>query len=432
MKMVVISTSLLIGCCIYFATLMYNSSLAIDFYQYWGVGAAQKLSGGVLSNPYVNVKQYDSFLDKYSTTSGDERLRLSNIRNHMLYRQSLDVNATPLLYALFALFPAKFSLSYGIFLALMVVVLLPVSYLFCHYPRPSAIPVLLGILFVFYHEPLRADAQVGNLNTLQFFSMAVLTYFIAVLIDEQAERQTFFRDAAVLSGIVLLILLKPNFLIIGLALSASVFVKRSARAFSKAAAAAASVGILLFLIPCIYFNSWSVWNDWFGYLSLGSGKISRYNVQEGNFATSVIVSNLWDFSVNSTMVLICAVLMISLMLCLGTERIVKKVGMILHNPYLAVVMAVSATLALSPLVWFHYYVISLLPAIWMTMQPLSTPSRYLGGFSLFLSSGLIVRMLDVNEYLPFVFASSWVPLWIGALVLISSMKPAADDVKIVG
>lgn len=428
MKMVLFVTSLLIASCIYYATVMYKSSIAIDFYQYWGVGMAQKLSGNALSSPYVNLEQYGSYLDSYARSSIDERLRLSNIKNHMLYSQGLDVNATPLLYALFALFPSKFSLSYGIFLALMLVVLLPASYLFCHYPRPSAVPVLLGILSVFCHEPLRADAQVGNLNTLQFFSMAVLTYYIAVSTDDQTERP--LRDAAVLSGIIALILLKPNFLIIGLALSASLFVKRGVRAFSKAAAPAASVGILLFLVPCIYFNSWGVWKDWSGYLSLGSGKIAKYAVQEGNFATSVIVSNLCGLSVNSTTILTGAVLMISLLLCLGTERIVRKVDMILHNPYLAVVMAVSVTLALSPLVWFHYYVISLLPAIWMTMQPVSTPSRYLGGLSLFLSSGLVVRVFDVNEYLPLAFASSWIPLWIGALALISTTKLADEDVKI--
>lgn len=65
-------------------------------------------------------------------------------------------------------------------------------------------------------------------------------------------------------------------------------------------------------------------------------------------------------------------------------------------------MAVIITLALSPLLWSHYYVLPLLPVLWMINIPQGLRiCRILGALSMFLSSGILVKVLNIGTYLPY-------------------------------
>lgn len=419
MKLAMALTCLLVGICIHFATLSYKTSSAIDFYEYWGVGMAKKLSGGTLSSPYVDIEGYDELLTTYAGTSGDMRLRLANENNRGMYNKySLELNATPLLYTLYSLMPSDFSLSYGIFLGLRVVLFLSALYLLCPDRKLNLVMVISGFFCVFFYEPLGSDARVGNLNTLQFFVVAATAYYIEFFLKKRTGQDLLLQNAAVLGGIVFMVLLKPNFFLIALALTVSLAANQGVKMFSKAAAAAGMLGVALFVIPCLYFNTWMVWSDWFGYLS---HKISSYSIQDGNFATFLFVSKMFNLSGNVSKLILTAILVASgVWALMRSAEFNKTVIRIMYNPYLAVAVAVSATMALSPLIWFHYYVMLLLPALWMiTVRSSPAICRAMGMLAFFLSSGFMSRIIGVNDHLWYFFASSWVPLWAGVLVLTS-------------
>jgi len=104
--------------------------ILFDFYQYWGVSVARRVSGATLGNPYSNSRGYHAALSDYAAASGDPRLTA-------LHRISArpGFTATPFLYMLLGVLPADYSRAATLFHVLQVVLFV------------GAV-ILLGALFV--------------------------------------------------------------------------------------------------------------------------------------------------------------------------------------------------------------------------------------------------------------------------------------------
>jgi hypothetical protein len=82
------------------------------------------------------------------------------------------------------------------------------------------------------------------------------------------------------------------------------------------------------------------------------------------------------------------------------------------------------TMAGSPLYWFHYYLLSLIPALWLLSAPAS--AKYLAGLAaaaVVMSSGMLAPLfwwLQQLDALPPSIALSWLPLWCAILLRITS------------
>lgn len=430
-KIVGVLLLLLIGGSLYSTELTYRFRPGIDFYQYWGVGMAHKVSGGVLSSPYVNLEQYDSILDSVAAASNDRRLNIANSVNHNSYKKySLEMNATPLTYAVFALLPQNYSLSYGIFLGIRVILFLIALYLLSPPQTVSSQVVLTGVLLVAFYQPMASDARVGNLGMMQLFSAVALSYYCNYYLNRPSQT-VLFPSIVMLSSLVFLVLLKPTFALIALAITASMAFQITTKRLAKAAMFAGISGIILFIIPCIYFKSWVVWNDWLDYLAPGKGRITSYGIAVGNFSTANLISKLYDIPINYVGTALALFLVASVVFAFIKTSDLKTTGCaVLGSAHLTTSMAIVATLAVSPLVWFHYYVLSLLPALWM-INISSGPRicRTLGILSLLMSSGIFENIPGVSPYLPYIFAGSWVPLWVGVLIMITEMNTIADNLS---
>jgi len=60
------------------------------------------------------------------------------------------------------------------------------------------------------------------------------------------------------------------------------------------------------------------------------------------------------------------------------------------DPQLALAIGITATIALPPLVWYHYYVIMLIPGLWLLHASRESRAMELCGLAvLVLSSGLL-------------------------------------------
>lgn len=418
-RMLLAVVLVLVGAGAFWASLTYRHRAAVDFYQYWGVGAAKALGGADLSSPYPGIERYDKVLDGFAASSGDARLQSANQANHGMYRYSLDMNHTPLLYSLFALFPLDYSLSFGVFLALRLALL--VAALFFLAPdRESLLPTMaLGVVVVLLYRPLGADARVGNLNVIQLFAMAGLASALAAT-PQRGGR--VLSSAALVGGLAFLALLKPNLILVALALCVSLVARGGVERSWKAIAAGGLFGLMLASVPCLYFKSWAVWLDWIHHFALGDETLSERGIWSGNFSTSLMVSRLGGLSAGTASLTLAVLLALSLVLAMaGRRSFYETAGIALRDPRLLVSLAVTATLAVSAIAWFHYYVLSLFPVLWLlTRRSGPAASRILGGVSLLLSSGLLEEIPAVRPALPYVVASSWAPLWAGLLILIST------------
>jgi hypothetical protein len=91
--------------------------------------------------------------------------------------------------------------------------------------------------------------------------------------------------------------------------------------------------------------------------------------------------------------------------------------------HLAMAIAITLTLALPPLVWFHYYILALIPSLWLLNLPSTRPSlRWCGLAALVLSAGLpagLFLLLGWNTSGHVSGALSWLVLWLGILLRLS-------------
>ena len=412
----------------------------IDFCQSWGVSKAKQWSGGQLRSPYVDTTKYAEVLNAHADGSRDLRFRRANQINKKLYQNKLALLGTPLYYLIFSFLPQYYSLAFGIFQVLQVILFITSVVMLNSGRHEYWLGLLsLALLLVVVYEPLLSDLRVGNINSFQLFGVAVLIVLAHRFLSGSSNRNVLFPGVTFMCGLVFMTLLKPNLILVTSLLSAHLCAQQGWKVFAKAVIAAAIFGAILLLLPCIYFDSWRVWLDWYNYLS---SKMLVYPVSQGNIATVLLVSQALDISVYSATTMLATVLLVLglgvlLMAAFPGEPGLKALWgpfvRSLRDPYLCAAMGITATLALMPLVWLHYFVISLIPAIWL----LTAPHRWshawlLGGLSIILTSGLpgllLIALFGLTALgYSYSIATGWIPLWAGVLATIACKGKAGEN-----
>ena len=97
----------------------FSQSPGIDFYQYWGVIKAKQWSIGQLKSPSAEQEKYAEVLNDHVAHSADLRLSKANET-----RRELQLLQTPLCYSIFTLLPANYSIAFGIFQIIQVILFL--------------------------------------------------------------------------------------------------------------------------------------------------------------------------------------------------------------------------------------------------------------------------------------------------------------------
>lgn len=424
--------------------LVFEKGVGIDFYQFWGIGLARQLGGSSLKPPYAEPSVYAGLLDVFGKEHTDIRFDIANRANHTLYRNGVDVTGTPLLYMLFSIFPRHYSTAYGLFLSLQVLfftgTLLGLVAAFSQKKyRLMALSLALvggyGPLLDYPiggYRPLLSDLIVGNICSFQFSAIVALTFLCAA----PSEKNVPLRNAVCLIGLALITLVKPSVFPVAVLLAASFWKVHGQKAFGRASFAACAAGASAYLASCAYFGSWTTWTDWRHYLLRESNLFSS-SVEAGNASITYVLSNELGLDISLTtaaMAVLFCLSFLSVALKAGTsaktfpEKTLGAANVLLKDPCLCAAIGIVAVLALSPLVWLQYYVLSLFPVFWLIGRPSeSARPALMGLFSVFLSSFLLPALIPflqthaASQYLP-VFA--WLPLWIGILeVMTEKLRP---------
>jgi hypothetical protein len=228
-----------------------------------------------------------------------------------------------------------------------------------------------------------------------------------------------------MSVLVLLTLIKPNIVLIALLLAASFGALRGAKLLASSAAVAGGVGLVFMVFPCTYFGSWDIWQDWYRYFCDVGGK-HFYPVSNGNASTTLIVSDVLNTTIDAAgAFVVCLLLAHALWFLFKTElakapveeRLKPALLALLGDPYLCAALGITATLATSPLVWYHYYVLSLMPALWLiVISPRRSRLELLGIISIVMTSGVLPQVLPFLRHGSvryWLVAGGWLPLWFG-------------------
>ncbi|MBI5328751.1 MAG: hypothetical protein HZB80_10775 [Deltaproteobacteria bacterium] len=172
-----------------------------------------------------------------------------------------------------------------------------------------------------------------------------------------------------------------------------------------------------------------VWLDWYNYLKGVDGTKLFFPISQGNYAPILLLSRIFNKSYFVITVIIVCVLSFSVAIALimslskdklNAKGICQSIIRLLHNPHLVVSLGITATLILSPLVWFHYYLLSLVPAIWLLSgRHYWRHSSKAGGLSILLTSNvpisLVVFLFGYVSIVPYGVASGLFFLWLGVL-----------------
>ena len=348
----------------------FEVSSGIDFYQYWGVGKAQEWSPATLKSPSAEQEKYAAVLNAYALRTADLHLVKANE-----IRRKLQLNQTPLCYSIFTFIPSNFSLAFGMFQIIQGILFLSaISILSAVYFGDWLRLLPFGLFLTFLYGPVVADSEVGNLNFLYLFGFALLLLLSDRILVKHPPRRPLGASMLFMSILVFLALLKPSWALVILLLAIYLRVAQGTSVFASAAAVGLFSGAIFIVLPCIQFHSWKVWQDWYHYLKTWDGAILLARIPQGNYSPALLFSRVIGSSYLTGIIflgfLLTLSLFIALMMAKGKEESFCK-GMAraaIHSfadPHLVIAAGVTMTLLLSYFGWYHYYTLSLLPAVWL-------------------------------------------------------------------
>jgi hypothetical protein len=377
----------------------FQPAQTVDFYQFWGISAAREASARELGTPYTETRRYRAVLDRrFRAEAGPALLRL-----HARRMRSFEPFGSPLLYTAFAPLPADYVTASAVFFAIQVGLLLAGTALLGRTLGWGAdLGAALGFAALLAYRPLYNDLLAGNLNAVQLGALAALPPLSAA-----AAAQAGARRAAIAGGylalLAALVLLKPNLALVGVALALHLPARIGAGSAARGGLLALPCVLLLLAVPCLYFGSASAWSDWYAFVFRENApRIGALPLAAGNTATPRLLADLLGLAPQSAGLAVLGLLAASLPLAFAPgrpagvsrlERARAAGAALLRDPLAAASLALVVTFAASPLVWYHYFVLALIPGAWLA----STGGR--GGPQQLLALGALL-----------VYSGAWLPL----------------------
>jgi hypothetical protein len=292
----------------------------------------------------------------------------------------------------------------------------------------------LALASLIAYQPFVSDLRVANLGSLQFALFVGVLAWSRALRDSTGNGRRILAGAALLAALAAFTLFKPNVALIAALLAAHLAIRHRPKRMLPAAAIALGVAALLVILSSLYFGTWDVWKDWYSFVYGSNAQMLVRSIGDGNYSTVAMLSAGVGASVFGTAFVIMALLVGSLAVAATTarnaagERIgwraaLARVG---DEPELAACVGVTLTLAASPLLWIHYYIIALVPCVWLLVaRPAAPWVARLAAACIVLTSGvpgLLLGWVGWETAMPVTTALSWLPLWIATLMAINAPR----------
>ncbi len=408
----------------------------LDFYHFWGIGAARALSAESLSNPYLDALRYASVLNRAAAASDDRHLQRANAQRRDPTpgsAQLFDPTSTPLAYFIFAALPLDYSAAHSVFRALQLsagaaAIALLLVQLGVALPRAALAAAALALCY----RPLAIDWNVGNLNAFQLCGAALLLRLAARAPTGPAPRALTPSEHALWAGLAGFALFKPNFAPLALGLAVALALRRGRTAALRGAATAAIAALVLIALTSLWLGSLSAWPDWARTLAGPSGeKLAEYPIGSGNHSAVVLLAHATGLPTAAQSLLHSSTLLASLWLALRQRLPVGHPGLrALADPFAAASLGALLVFLAAPLVWNHYAVLLLLPAAWLLARGVRAP-RVLPAASL-LAFALVAGGLDAllgllgaefQRVRVWLLALCALPLWLHTLATLRIGSP---------
>jgi len=339
----------------------------IDFLTFWSVSHA------LSRRPIVNIYSPDSERDMASLAVTEARSpnasdlqRQATANVTQLYAGRIDATGTPFLYtAIGWLSSGNFGTDQKRFVFVCTLCLVLSMLVLKNVLRFSVVEIFLLIIFTAtYYAPVLADMQVGNVNEIQLFAIAVFIFFTA-------------RAQPLLAGLTIgtATMLKPTpVMVLALSVIAGL-ADREYRQLLRMLAGCLIAAAASFLASAAYFRNPAIWLDFLQSLPKTLNGVS-YSLQNGNFSLSAL---LFGATGGGSAVILLVLLVAFSWLLFTTRRggawqapnmLPKEIDgpRRMHTAFAVGGGGCAIMLLSSPLVWPHYYLL-LLPLSLYVMRP---------------------------------------------------------------
>lgn len=305
--------------------------------------------------------------------AGDPASRQAAAAEHVSY---LHTSATPFLYTVIGLFSTgdydrDLGLWHGLSLAAFTLALLLISRMF-GFSAAASLALLLPCLV--WLTALHSDLRVGNVNSFQFGLLALLFWLQSRDADARFTPLAG-RLAAASAGVLaaLMVLFKPNLAPIALILLGAWLVRRQFLTLFIGAAGMA-VGTLAALAwSSLFFGDPGVWLDWFRSLATLMEMDVGARIGNFNFANAIGLQ-LGRGGQLGLALFLCALALLALWWGRKRAPTAAAAGadgereLIEYGQLLA--LACLIQMLVSPLVWLHYFVLTV-PGLIVAFRPWS-------------------------------------------------------------
>jgi hypothetical protein len=323
----------------------------VDYYHYWGIPIARDALG---SDPYASTSEYARFLNQMSDASTDIDLRWAN---H--FRRAIEPTGTPLFYAACSLLPGSFGAGYAGIIAILFAAMGASVFAMGRAAgigawRSLALAAVVAVTFA----PFNEDVRVGNVSSLQLAFLVALAFSRSRL------------DAVYLPALAFAVVLKPNIAVAAAALALHFIATRDRKATLTGIAWSAAVVLLGYVVGSAYFPGANAWSDWSAYLHGANGGTILYGTDVGNVSPAVLLSKRLGgmgpagYAVASAVAL--AAILAASLASFGREPGLpaERIRGCLEDPWCMASLGVLFMFATSPLIWPHYFMLSLIPMLW--------------------------------------------------------------------
>lgn len=336
----------------------------IDFLTFWSVPHA------LSRKPIVNIYSPDSQRDIGSLVVSEARLpnasevqQQATERVARLYDGRVDATGTPLLYAAIGwLSSGNFRVDQRRFVFVCMLCLVLSMLVLKDLLRFSVVEISLLIIFTAtYYAPALADMQVGNINEIQLFAIALFMFFTA-------------RAQPLLAGLTIgtATMLKPTpVMVLALSLIAGL-ADREYRQLLRMFAGCLIAVAGSFVISAAYFGNPAIWIDFLRSLPRTLNGIS-YSLESGNFSLSEL---LFGATGGGSLIIPLVLLGIFSWLLFATRQSAGPALALLskenngarrmHSAFAVGGGGCAIMLLSSPLVWPHYYLLLLPLSLYVT------------------------------------------------------------------
>jgi hypothetical protein len=399
-----------------------------DFYHYWGVATAQRLAGYTLGSPYQHREAYARILNEFAEASTDPTLKSANTS-----RRELDLTGTPFLYAFFSFLPVDYSPALNIFNRAQIASLWLATLLLGFFLRlnPFWMPPLAFLLALFYF-PFTADLANGNLNSFQVLFVTLCGVGCNGAIHSTGRRSVLLASATI-AALAVLFLFKPNVGPACVLLLVTLWLGLERTHFWKAVTVGCGVSFLSLALPCRYFDSWSVWFEWMAAFGARMGSQMEWHAEAGNYSLAHWVERRGRVPYQVSVLLLSAAAALVLLAAAVTmvrgknklRRTWRGLTELCRDPRCGCALGSAATLYLTRLAWSHYYLMSLIPALWLVSRKRSCAAApWLGAAAVVLSSGVL---RTTAERVPFLCFLAIGCLLVGTVAVVASEANEQGD-----